>query len=407
MFADLDGEGLSVSRVELLDKWEKLMQQVFVDVGMDYKANRVRWLQSSGEKISYHWSYNESFKNCDDQKLFWKYVEHVIERDYSELCFLRTRADDKMELMTVLDISVYSKERAFRTYNSTKQGCDRVLKPIRFKDGKIKRISNFEPLEYLVYDPEATTFLELEIPVFEKIKNRFLTQDDILKLVYKHVPNTKLYDTVGRMFKLKNDGIRMCIINGEENTTDNSYVIWRRDGLYFGCHDAGCEGCLKAIVKFDSVQQTKQSNSFDFTDPYTYQSFQNQFKEHNFKSYEDLKQTMMAWYPRVIARILHGEGSYVKKSDDSVNVVRKLGQSGFNMYYTDNDKPKTLGLADFLYKLDGYGNLDVKLDHTDCKKTNFNLWNGFQAQRVNLELLDHTQWASTDESLCIGNMGIR
>jgi hypothetical protein len=153
IFADLDGEGLSVSRIELLDKWEKLMQQVFVDVGMDYKANRVRWLQSSGEKISYHWSYNESFKNCDDQKLFWKYVEHVIERDYSELCFLRTRADDKMELMTVLDISVYSKERAFRTYNSTKQGCDRVLKPIRFKEGKIKRISNFEPLEYLVYDP--------------------------------------------------------------------------------------------------------------------------------------------------------------------------------------------------------------------------------------------------------------
>jgi hypothetical protein len=413
MFADLDGEGLSVSRIELLDKWEKLMQQVFVDVGMDYKANRVRWLQSSGEKISYHWSYNESFKNCDDQKLFWKYVEHVIERDYSELCFLRTRADDKMELMTVLDISVYSKERAFRTYNSTKQGCDRVLKPIRFKDDKIKRISNFEPLEYLVYDPEATTFLELEIPVFEKIKNRFLTQDDILKLVYKHVPNTKLYDTVGRMFKLKNDGIRMCIINGEENTTDNSYVIWRRDGLYFGCHDAGCEGCLKAIVKFDSVQQTKQSNSFDFTDPYTYQSFQNQFKEHNFKSYADLKQTMMAWHPRVIARILHGEGSYVKKSDDAVNVVRKLGQSGFNMYYTDNDKPKTLGLADFLYKLDGYGNLDVKLDHTDCKKTNFNLWNGFQAQRVNLELLDEPTrnglaqmkafvletWASGDEAI--------
>ena len=235
---------------------------------------------------------------------------------------------------------------------------------------------------------------------------------EITKIIYKHVPNTELYEISGRMFKLKNVGTRVCIINHEENTTDNSYVIWRRDGLYFGCHDTSCE-TLKKIYGFDVEQIAKLSNNFDFTDTYTYQSFQNQFKEHVFNSCEDLTQNMMLYYPKVIGRVLHGEGSYIKKSDDSVNVVRSLGRSGFNMYYTVDDKKKKISLDDYLYTLSAFGNLDCKLDHVDCKKTNFNLWNGFQAHKVDLNLLDEkTQkgfdlmktflfesWASNDETI--------
>ena len=253
MFADLDGEGLTISDIDVLVVWSKLMQQVFKDVNLTYDTKKVRILKSKGKKISYHWSYLKSFRNSDEQKLFWKYVEHIIERDYTELCFLRTRSDNKMELMNVLDISVYSKNRAFRTYHSTKAGSDRVLEPVKFKDGKIKKITNFEPLEYLVLDTESTKFLDLNIPQYEKVKNKFLTQEDITKLINTHVPNVEVSEVSGRMFKLKNNGNRMCIINGEENISDNSYVIWRRDGLYFGCHDSGCEGQLKQIVKLGTI----------------------------------------------------------------------------------------------------------------------------------------------------------
>ena len=55
------------------------------------------------------------------------------------------------------------------------------------------------------------------------------------------------------------------------------------------------------------------------------------------------------------------------------------------MYYNDeNDKKRKIGIADFLYMLDGYGKYDCKLDHAECLKTDFNLWNGFQAKRVEL-----------------------
>ena len=119
MFADLDCEGLSINRIHLLEQWQMLIQRVFKDVGLEYNQNYVKLLNSSGNKISFHWSYlGKSFKNSEEQKLFWQYVEHIIEQEYPELCFLRTRSDNKMELMNFLDISVYSKNRAMRTYHS-------------------------------------------------------------------------------------------------------------------------------------------------------------------------------------------------------------------------------------------------------------------------------------------------
>ena len=54
----------------------------------------------------------------------------------------------------------------------------------------------------------------------------------------------------GRLFVLRNTGLRTCIINGERNETDNCFVVWRSDGLYFGCHDAGCVGQTKLIHSF-------------------------------------------------------------------------------------------------------------------------------------------------------------
>ena len=265
MFADLDGEGLSITRIQLYEEWESLMKRVFNDTGLTFKQSNVRLLNSTGDKISGHWSYlGLSFKNSEEQKEFWLYVDFIIERDYPQLCFLRKRADEKLELMNVLDIAVYSKNRAMRTIYSHKSGSDRVLKPCKLKVGcnpTLVSLKQYNPADYLIFTPDATEFYNLKIPKFEKLKHKFLTQDDIQKLILQYVPNVEISEVSGRMFKLRNVGTRVCIINGEENISDNSYVIWKRDGLYFGCHDSGCNGQLKNICKLGViVEQGSKTN---------------------------------------------------------------------------------------------------------------------------------------------------
>ena len=56
MFADLDGAGLSITRPELYAEWETLMKQVFQDTGLTFKPSSVRLLNSTGDKVSGHWS---------------------------------------------------------------------------------------------------------------------------------------------------------------------------------------------------------------------------------------------------------------------------------------------------------------------------------------------------------------
>ena len=251
MFADLDGEGLTITKEEVLILFEKLMKMVFEAVHMPYKPKHVRILCSTGDKISFHWSYVGGlvFKNSDEQKEFWKYVESVIESSYPELCYLRTRSDGKLELKNILDLAVYSKNRAMRTILSHKAGSDRVLKPVR---QNLKRIKNYNPSEYLIYD-ESTEHYQFAIPDYQKVNNKFLSRDQLEKLILKHVPNVAVKELKNRMFILKTVGTRTCLINGEENTSDNCFVVWRRDGLYFGCHDSGCEGHLYKICDFGNV----------------------------------------------------------------------------------------------------------------------------------------------------------
>ena len=75
-----------------------LNEIVFQDTDLTFKPSSVRLLNSTGDKISGHWSYlGLSFKNSEEQKEFWLYVDFIIERDYPKLCFLRKRADEKLE----------------------------------------------------------------------------------------------------------------------------------------------------------------------------------------------------------------------------------------------------------------------------------------------------------------------
>ena len=133
----------------------------------------------------------------------------------------------------------------------------------------------------------------------------------------------------------------------------------------------------------ETYEDPKPPTTFDFNDSCSYQTFQNDFKEREFASWEDAHEVFSAIYPKVIARVLRGEGSYVKKLDDGeIDVVKKLGNSDFNIYISSL-KPPNRRFSDYLFMHNGFGNYVCKL--IDCKPTDFNLWTGFGAKRTDVK----------------------
>lgn len=247
MFCDIDGGRLNP--LELYTTWNKLMAQVFEELKMEFNPDLVRILDSSkGPKISGHWSYiGKAFKDCKEQKKFWEFVESVIERDYDQMTTIVTKCNGAMHWASVLDMSVYSRNRAFRTIYCHKEGSDRILNPIKIKNEKIKLIKNINALEYLIYAPDEKDFYDITYPAFATYKNKELTKDKLDKVINALIPNVSIREIKDNFIVLKNEGPRMCIIGGEINDSDNCYVVWRKSGLYFGCHDSQCTGKHKQI----------------------------------------------------------------------------------------------------------------------------------------------------------------
>jgi len=133
------------------------------------------------------------------------------------------------------------------------------------------------------------------------------------------------------------------------------------------------------LGEVEPYEPPKAPTSFDFDDPCSYQTFQNEYKERAFDSWEDAHDVLSPIYPKVIGRVLRGEGSYIKKLDDGeIDVVKKLGASDFNIYISGLTPPKRK-FSDYLFRQNGFGNYVCKLE--GCKPTDFNLWSGFGAER--------------------------
>ncbi len=142
-------------------------------------------------------------------------------------------------------------------------------------------------------------------------------------------------------------------------------------------------------------------NCFNFDDAYSYVSFQNEFKEKSYDSWDDMNEEIKTIYPKVINRILHGEGSYIKKGVNGViSIVKTLGISNFTVYIAG--KPKKF--TEYLAMQDGLGNYICDLESKTTK--DFNLWSGFQAKETDkpenegFELMKkfiYEVWASSNE----------
>jgi hypothetical protein len=146
---------------------------------------------------------------------------------------------------------------------------------------------------------------------------------------------------------------------------------------------------------------------------YSYINFQNEFKNYVFDSYTELDRIISSKYPLVLARVLSGIGSYIKKNiNGKIDNVVSLGSTGFDMFYFDeSSKKRKIMLSEYLRTKNGFREVECKLENgsDEC----FNAWNGFGAVRIDLNSLtekDKTSlqemkdflfktWASSDDNL--------
>ena len=256
MFCEMDGHFSALTaetdtEKKIVARFYELLEQVFrtLELGtLDLGVHR--WLTSSrADKLSLHWVSRENrvFRNADEQKQFWQYVRLVAERDFPDLLYVHRRPTGVMEARCVIDDAVYTNNRAMRTVLSSKESDHaRVLKPVGLAAARLE--------EYLIHAPGwQGSFYDITFPPAAEPRG-LQKQANIKELIEGLIPNVRVVGTRGRLIQLRTTGSRTCIINGEINESDNAYVVWKRDGLYFGCHDAGCAGRLKKVHSWAAAQ---------------------------------------------------------------------------------------------------------------------------------------------------------
>lgn len=254
-FADIDGEYSELS----LKTPEPYFKSVYCFLEQnipDFDPMKLFILNSSTKnKLSLHVNYNGVvFENHEHQKPFWQDAIRFFEEhdEHMHMGFIKKRADDKFDRKSVVDISVYSKNRSMRTIHCHKENSDRVLIPVEWSDSeKLVEIPNVNNTDYFCGTTEKANF-HYNPKYDHSTPNKLLTLDTINKIIEENIPNTKLRCRQGPLFMLENVGTRKCIMGGEDNDGDNCYLIWKKTGLYFGCHDDGCRGKHMQLIKCDS-----------------------------------------------------------------------------------------------------------------------------------------------------------
>lgn len=149
--------------------------------------------------------------------------------------------------------------------------------------------------------------------------------------------------------------------------------------------------------------------SFDMNDEYTYNSFRTEFNLREFSSIDELHTTLIEKYKKVIAFVVGAEGTYLKKCNSGVEIVRKLGPTDFNMTYLDGHKQKKITLSHYIrdYGLT-FNSFIFEPNPSIVKPTDFNLFLGLKAKQVPYTphsegltfMLEHLReiWADSDDT---------
>jgi hypothetical protein len=211
-----------------------------------------------------------------------------------------------------------------------KDGSKRILNPFKVINGEMKMLKQgrINIADYLVFQP-LTTEAECwkpKIPLFKQLKWKHYSRSDIEKIILENVPNVEINefraDSFG-LITLKTVGERRCLVNPNEiHVKNNCFVVWKRTGLEFGCHDIMCEGELKQIHAFDS--QIVNNNNNKINDIWYFRKAR---KVDNEEDYYKLCDELIDYMNSMYCRVKVLKSFIIKEYDDydkDCNKVREI-----------------------------------------------------------------------------------
>ena len=221
----------------------------------EIRPHQILWSNSTrAEKTSFHikiacehyWQVSQR----KEMKSFFKLVNQVCLQTKG-FHFYAT-VDDELKLSSILDLSVYSANRCFRSLNCQKLDSPKLL-PLRGGVSHSQIVAHM--LTITPDDCEGMKPFVLkskcQIPKNVTSIHTGILQDLAAKYGATYI------ETKGSLCLLRNKGIRVCPINGEKNESDNCYFILSEQGakVLFGCHNENCRGQLIPVHTFAALKE--------------------------------------------------------------------------------------------------------------------------------------------------------
>lgn len=202
-----------------------------------------------------------SFKNMIEQQRFWNAVNLSISSEY----YFHEFSDKSVIYKNFLDGGVYNKKRQFRLPYSCKLKSGKGVRPLIPEDEK-----NFDITQWTISDLNHVKHKACVecLPDNMTINRRNLIPISMLNNMLKEAKLDR--DVViadfaqgGKFVHLRNrTDCRKCPIGGEDNLSDNAYLMIRGRNVHYGCHDAGCKGKSRIIGRLDGYDMLSPEPPF-------------------------------------------------------------------------------------------------------------------------------------------------
>jgi hypothetical protein len=291
-FADLEWSLDWKSKDQVIDSFKDVITAGLENIDYSIDFDDMKVLDACNEaknKGSLHVTHPDVyFNNLNDQRRFWANIRTIMEKNYSNL-FFPEETESNFITKTFVDFSVYTKNRAFRLPFSSKMKNHILERPL-IPDEKI----NSRTIgDYIINTPPSTeqSFIDVSpLPLdMSGLGKRVMVSKKLLSH-YAEKHGVELGEVKGKLITLKNKGVRICPINGEENKSDNAYFKIKGDKLYYCCHD---EDCRKKSLCIHTIQSDdmKSEIPWDEYNQIIYDSIQlggTQYEEVKKKCLEDM-----------------------------------------------------------------------------------------------------------------------
>lgn len=191
------------------------------------------------------------FNNTEEQQRFFNAVK--LQLDETQDWTFIDETDKNYILKTFIDFGVYNKNRQMRLPYSSKRkkNCEFGQRPLIPENEDDFDITEWAIVDTSLCDEEPVNVCKFPSEITCTKRTQFS------KALVQGILDSQHLDVTVDTFKgsnlisLKNKtAMRTCPINGEENKTDNAYIVIRDNKLHYHCHDEGCKGQSKIIHEF-------------------------------------------------------------------------------------------------------------------------------------------------------------